>query len=127
MFANLENKLILPQHQEKGIQWVIDRLKEVKDKKIQKLKAIRIATTNSVNNTKYRSDDILIIIKKKNKDPRIIKFSKKQYIKAYEKYQELENKYKNSKKVEIVMFAVNNGKKITKSYPNFFLMIQEHL
>ena len=120
LFANLENKLILPQHQEKGIQWVVDRLKEVKDKKIQKLKAIRIATTNSINNTSHRSDDILIIIKKKNKEPQIIKFSKKQYIEAYKKYQELENKFKNSKKVEIVMFAVNDGKKITKSYPNFF-------
>jgi len=76
LFANLENQPILPQHKEKGIQHVTHRLKEVKDKKIQKLKAIRIATTNSVNNTNYKSDDILIVKKEKNKEPQIIQFSK---------------------------------------------------
>ena len=52
--------------------------------------------------------------RRKNKEPQIIQFSKKQEIEAYKKYQELENKYKNNKKVEIVMFSINNGKKNNK-------------
>ncbi len=118
MFAHLEYQPILPQHQDKGIQYVIDRLKEVKDKKIQELKAIRVAIVNSTN-TNYKSNDILIL-KKENENSQIIRFSNKQILDAYLKYQKLENEFKNNKKVEIVMFSVNDGKKINKSYPNFF-------
>ena len=67
--------MILPQHQEKGIQYAIDRLKEMEDKKIQKLKATRIGT-NKFNDTNYKNSDILIIKKEKKTDPEIIKFSK---------------------------------------------------
>ena len=119
MFAGLEGKPILEKH--KNINYVVNRLKKIKDKKIQKLKAIRVGTAKSTtNNQNYKNSDILIIKKEKKTDPEIIKFSKQQSQEAYKQYQELENRYKNNKKVEIVMFSVNNGKKIIKAYPNFF-------
>lgn len=123
IYALIENKLPLPQHQDLSLKQIVTKLREVSDSENIFEQILAYSNTKILNEDEIPNGTFYVILDTDVAARRTVclYYGETEYSKAADDYEKMEKENQGN----IVLISIQDLKKVKNAYPNYFLNLQD--